>query len=68
MTAALVPVDEDAAADAVAALEKLRAAETRLSEAVQCGDTHDACVEALALIRQALGPAIAAPAQVGQAA
>ena len=37
-------------------LEKLRAAEDRLAEAVRCGDTHDACVEALALIREAIGP------------
>lgn len=43
------------------ALEKLRAAEARLADAVQCGDTHDACVDALALIREAIGPNDAPP-------
>lgn len=42
-------------------LEKLRAAEARLADAVQCGDTHDACVEALALIREAISPNDAPP-------
>jgi hypothetical protein len=38
------------------ALEKLRAAESRLAEGVAFGDAHDACVDALALIREAIGP------------
>jgi hypothetical protein len=38
-------------------LEKLRAAEASLAEAVVCGDTHEACIAALERIRQALnGP------------
>lgn len=36
------------------ALDRLREAERVLSEAVEFGDTHDACVVALALLREAL--------------
>ena len=37
------------------ALAQLRAAEEVLEAALRCGDTYEACAEALALIRDAIG-------------
>lgn len=37
------------------ALAQLRTAEDVLDAALRCGDTHEACAEALALIRDAIG-------------